>query len=568
MLDIEKIGRQIALLRKEKGYTGEKLAELLGVSPQAISKWENGKCLPDTVLLPELAKAFDCSIDTLLVPKELIILEAVYTDGITTANVTQVINNHIHDNKLNVCVNGQFIGAAIESDRVKLLTVKYQISSGTYFAFALQNENLVINATAGQTNDKPYKLIGAYYGNAKKYASAMEQMEHHEYFKWDSIHVSCTVFPSNTASDETEYLTLVYLNKSGVHAISCAENDVLYYGDNRTSFYLKDNSTCILPDVTPLIFDKMPCTWAGAIYAALKYMGEPYSYEQVYGMSGACFRVCFCDIWDWSATDALVTYWYDMPLYNAIGYEQIWANRLEKEERKEERKRIVADILHGKPIPAVNLRVTHEWGVITGYKDNGDIFYCQTYYDKNGNMINENGSTEYSDYLEADNWPFLICHFGDKKEKPSALEILYASLRSFIEGFEMKEERGYYSGRQAYEKWIEGLNNDALWDERSPDSDIARRFDVNLWTMFHLVDARRCAADFLSENASLLTGEKAGLLAEMAKSYREISEQMRTIKDAILNRNLGNSWRFKQIELLEWILSTENDLKEKAKKII
>ena len=42
MLDLEKIGHQIALLRKEKGFTGEKLAELLEVSPQAVSKWE--KC--------------------------------------------------------------------------------------------------------------------------------------------------------------------------------------------------------------------------------------------------------------------------------------------------------------------------------------------------------------------------------------------------------------------------------------------------------------------------------------------------------------------------------------------
>jgi len=70
MLELMKIGRQIALLRKEKGLTGEKLAEILNVSPQAISKWENGKCLPETVLLPELAKALECSIDTLLMPND------------------------------------------------------------------------------------------------------------------------------------------------------------------------------------------------------------------------------------------------------------------------------------------------------------------------------------------------------------------------------------------------------------------------------------------------------------------------------------------------------------------
>jgi len=70
MLDLVKIGKQIAQRRKEKGYTGEKLAEILDVSPQAVSKWENGKCLPETMLLPVVAKALDCSIDVLLAPTD------------------------------------------------------------------------------------------------------------------------------------------------------------------------------------------------------------------------------------------------------------------------------------------------------------------------------------------------------------------------------------------------------------------------------------------------------------------------------------------------------------------
>jgi len=70
MLELKRIGKNIASLRKEKGLTGEMLAEILQVSPQAISKWENGKNLPETALLPELAKALDSNIDTLLMPKD------------------------------------------------------------------------------------------------------------------------------------------------------------------------------------------------------------------------------------------------------------------------------------------------------------------------------------------------------------------------------------------------------------------------------------------------------------------------------------------------------------------
>jgi len=63
-----KIGKQIALLRKQQGLTGEKFAEILSVSPQAVSKWETGKCLPETATLPAMARVLNCSIDEILLP--------------------------------------------------------------------------------------------------------------------------------------------------------------------------------------------------------------------------------------------------------------------------------------------------------------------------------------------------------------------------------------------------------------------------------------------------------------------------------------------------------------------
>lgn len=50
MLDQEKIGKLIASLRKEKNMTQEQLAEKLGVSNRSISRWENGKSMPDFIL--------------------------------------------------------------------------------------------------------------------------------------------------------------------------------------------------------------------------------------------------------------------------------------------------------------------------------------------------------------------------------------------------------------------------------------------------------------------------------------------------------------------------------------
>ena len=61
-----KIHEQIAFLRKQKGLTQEELAKALGVTNQAVSKWESGACCPDIQLLPELAKLFEVTVDELL----------------------------------------------------------------------------------------------------------------------------------------------------------------------------------------------------------------------------------------------------------------------------------------------------------------------------------------------------------------------------------------------------------------------------------------------------------------------------------------------------------------------
>ncbi|MBR6563250.1 MAG: helix-turn-helix transcriptional regulator [Clostridia bacterium] len=59
------VGETIATLRKEAGLTQENLANMLGVSSQAVSKWETGTTMPDIMLLPLIADVFDTDIDTL-----------------------------------------------------------------------------------------------------------------------------------------------------------------------------------------------------------------------------------------------------------------------------------------------------------------------------------------------------------------------------------------------------------------------------------------------------------------------------------------------------------------------
>ena len=60
------IANKLLRLRKEKGLSQEQLAQKLGISRQAISKWERAEASPDTDNLIELAKHYDISLDELL----------------------------------------------------------------------------------------------------------------------------------------------------------------------------------------------------------------------------------------------------------------------------------------------------------------------------------------------------------------------------------------------------------------------------------------------------------------------------------------------------------------------
>jgi len=60
------LGTRIADARKKKGMTQDQLAEAMGVSSQAVSKWENDISCPDITLLPQLADYFGMSVDDLL----------------------------------------------------------------------------------------------------------------------------------------------------------------------------------------------------------------------------------------------------------------------------------------------------------------------------------------------------------------------------------------------------------------------------------------------------------------------------------------------------------------------
>lgn len=56
------VSERIRAYRIERGISQSQFGKLIGVSAQAVYKWENGICYPDIMLLPQLAEILGCSI--------------------------------------------------------------------------------------------------------------------------------------------------------------------------------------------------------------------------------------------------------------------------------------------------------------------------------------------------------------------------------------------------------------------------------------------------------------------------------------------------------------------------
>ncbi|MDD6037075.1 MAG: helix-turn-helix transcriptional regulator [Lachnospiraceae bacterium] len=537
----DRIGKKIVLLRKEHGYTQEGLAELVGVSPQAISKWENGKALPETTLLPILAKSLHTSIDNLLNQNDFQILSAYYGDGISSTDVTSRLNRLVQNDRLIIDVNEQVLDCQGTEERPAFLIVKYQMGDSISYVFAKEKDQLLIDvATEGITplvHEEKIRIVAAVYGTRYRFHNVLSKIEHYKFFEWDGYSADQETFPSNPANDGKEYLTLVYLNQNGIHIVTCEEGESLKYTADKCNLFRKRASgEYYLPNVPELpAFGKgNECSWAAALTAALQVMGNAVDYNQVMGVSGACYRLAFCvPDWDYSSVDGLVVYDFAGPAYEAFGYKVCFEERMEKEQRISVRKKIVESISENKPVLAINLRVAPEWGIICGYKESGAELFCRTKYDReiiDSEEYQSDKPNEY-DYLYVDNWPFIISYFAEKGDLPAEKENLLKSLQILIDCNKQGTVRGYATGGEAYKVWAEELQQ-ATWYTEHDDESLFRRFSVNQFCVLALCDARRAAASYLASSKQLLP-EHSDEITQIASYFEEVSTLADTIKNMV-----------------------------------
>lgn len=139
------IGNNIAALRKQKGITQEELANELGVSAQAVSKWENNSSCPDVSLLTDIADYFGVTVDTLLRSNEQDIVMEVDDNS-----------NHAYEtcnNKTDININIVQQNGKENNIKVPFKFVKLGLNIGSMFGLSEEISNKIVALVESDVTD-------------------------------------------------------------------------------------------------------------------------------------------------------------------------------------------------------------------------------------------------------------------------------------------------------------------------------------------------------------------------------------------------------------------------------
>jgi hypothetical protein len=210
---------------------------------------------------------------------------------------------------------------------------------------------------------------------------------------------------------------------------------------------------------------------------ALNTLGEDYTYEFLMGISGAAFRLHFHPDWCPSSADATTGFDVSRVLFKSLGYktELHKINDNNFDDIKDLYQKIIAQINMGIPIVAINLMSHTEWGIITGYLKNKPGILCRTYFDKT------------DEYTEAERAPWLSFFIGEKNKSQDEASLFKNSLEIAVQLAGTYKFEEYYSGFNAFDKWIVLLKVKPF-----------KEHEVNLTIFNTLIDARQAAVRYLT----------------------------------------------------------------------
>ena len=257
-----------------------------------------------------------------------------------------------------------------------------------------------------------------------------------------------------------------------------------------------------------------------ALEAVANQLGVKKDYIEINGMSGAAFRLQFFKDWCPSSPDPTCGYNAGEDALRELGFEFNELHLSKDGKNKEEMKKAIMESISKKtPVIAIDLIETAEWGIITGYQNNGEELLCRTYFDKR------------EGYEIAQKFPFAIYIITNKKEAPKDIDNYKKAFEIALKNLKTEKYGDYYSGIAALNKWIEGLEKDnfAALDSQK----YYNRALANAWIYDRLTADRAEAAEYL-ERVSNQFPEAVDKINELAQLYKAENEILKQPENTVV----------------------------------
>ncbi len=212
-MDQEKIGKFIKEIRKKENLSQQKFAEKYGVTYQAVSKWENGKNIPDLSILKQMCMEYNMNLDDFLETRNIEKKNLTNRKGILVIGILLVviilfsilIFNHKHENNFEFktlsssCENFNLYGSIAYNDNKSSI----YISNVTYCGGEDNHLYKKIECVLYEQNNKTKTEISKYNYDKKKMITLEEFLKDIN-FKVDNYEKTCKVYKENSLHLEIE----------------------------------------------------------------------------------------------------------------------------------------------------------------------------------------------------------------------------------------------------------------------------------------------------------------------------------------------------------------------------
>lgn len=274
-----------------------------------------------------------------------------------------------------------------------------------------------------------------------------------------------------------------------------------------------------------------------AAQAAARALGRDESFAMLKGLSALAFRLIFPADWRRYTPDALCGFDHTALLFDQLGLCVEPASASSPTDQEASRGRIVESIRKGYPVLALHLMEWEDWGVVAGFGGHGEKLFCRTPHDGFDAEPSADENENEQDaapvplraapkpYKRCEHWPNMLLLINGEQPVPDRRESIWTSLRTAVELYDTEQYGPYYSGKQAYLQWIEGLRDSAWYaaqgepegegyaawikrirrpekgnisEDRAYDNPYLERAHVNAWRLESLIDARIAAGSYLN----------------------------------------------------------------------